>query len=59
MWFFSIMDLYFLISAVIAQIFISIAELTTPRGTPINEANAEIKRQPDSKNENEKIFKVI
>ena len=53
------MHLYFLISVVIAQIFISLAELTTPRGTPIDEANAKIKRQPDSKNENKKIFKVI
>ena len=41
-----IIDLYFLILAVIAQIFIPIAELTIPVGTQANEANAEIETQP-------------
>ena len=39
---FFITDLYFLIPAVIAQIFNPTAELTIPTGTPINEANTEI-----------------
>ena len=38
--------LYFLIVAVIAQIFISTAELVIPRGVATNEGNAEIETQP-------------
>ena len=37
-----IINLYFLISAVIAQIFIRTAKLVIPTGTQINKANAEI-----------------
>ena len=37
---FFITDLYFLIPAVIAQIFIPTAELVIPTGIAINEANA-------------------
>ena len=40
--FFFIIDLYFLIPAVIAQIFFSTAELVTTTRIPTNEANAEI-----------------
>ena len=36
----------FLIPAVIAQIFIPIAELAMPAGTQTNEGNAEIETQP-------------
>ena len=43
---FLIIDLYFSIPAVIAQIFIPTAELAILSGTPINEANAEIETQP-------------
>ena len=38
-------DFYFLIPAVIAQIFIPTAELVIPTGTQNNEANAEIETQ--------------
>ena len=44
--FFMTFDLYFLIPAVIAQIFIPTAELLIPTGTQTNEANAEIETQP-------------
>ena len=44
--FFLISDIYFLIPAMIAQIFIHTAELVIPTGTPTNEANAEIETQP-------------
>ena len=44
--FFFIIDLYFLIPAVIAQCFIPTAELVIPIGTQTNEANAEIETQP-------------
>ena len=37
-------DLYFLIPVVIAQIFNPAAELVIPTGTPTNEAKAEIKK---------------
>ena len=40
--FFLIIDLYFLIPAVIAHIFNPIAELVIPLGVPIREAKAEI-----------------
>ena len=40
--FFLIIDLYFLIPAVIAQIFNSFAELVIPIGIPIKEAKTEI-----------------
>ena len=43
--FFLITDLYFLIPAVIAQTFISAAELVVSTGTLTNEANAEIETQ--------------
>ena len=43
--FFFIIDLYFLIPAVIEQIFILTAELVIPTGTKTNEANAEIQMQ--------------
>ena len=39
---FLIIDLYFLIHAVIAQIFKPIAELAIPFGIPIKEAKAKI-----------------
>ena len=38
--------LYFLIPAIIAQMFISTEELVIPTGTQTNEANAEIETQP-------------
>ena len=41
-----IIYLYFLISAVIAQMFIPTSELVIPTGTQINEANEEIEMQP-------------
>ena len=44
--FFLIIDLYFLIPAVIAQIFNLIGQLTTPLGTPNKEANTEIEIHP-------------
>ena len=44
--FFFIIDLYFLILAVIAQIFNSTAKLVIPTGTQTNETNAEIESQP-------------
>ena len=44
--FFLIIDLYFLIPAVIAHIFNLTAELAMPTGTPTIEANAEIGTQP-------------
>ena len=40
--FFLIIDLYFLISAVIAQIFNLIAELVIPTGIPVKETKGEI-----------------
>ena len=45
LFFFFIIDLSFLISAMISQIFILTAELVIP-GTQTNEANAEIGTQP-------------
>ena len=44
--FFLIIDLYFLIPAVIAQIFNSIAELMIPIGIPTKEPKAEIETHP-------------
>ena len=44
--FFFIIDLYFLIPAVIALIFLPTAELVIPTGTQTNKANAEIETQP-------------
>ena len=38
--------LYFLIPAIIAQMFISTEELVIPTGRQTNEANAEIETQP-------------
>ena len=51
-----IVDLYFLIAAVIVQIFIPTAELATPAGAANNEVNAEIETKQKQK---QKIFKVI
>ena len=42
---FFIIDLYFLIPALIAQIFNPTAELVIPTGTQTNEANAKIETQ--------------
>ena len=44
--FFLIIDLYFLIDVVTAQIFNPNAELVISTGTETNEANAEITTQP-------------
>ena len=41
-----IIDLYFLIAAVIAQIFNQIAELVIPIGTPTKEQKAEMETHP-------------
>ena len=41
-WFFFIIELYLLIPAVIARIFVPAAEFVIPSGTQTNEANAEI-----------------
>ena len=41
-----IIDLYFLIAAVIAQIFNQIAELVIPIGTPTKEQKAEMEIHP-------------
>ena len=43
---FLIIDIYFLISVVIAQTFIHTEELIITKETPNNEANAEIETQP-------------
>ena len=43
---FLIIDLYFLIPAVIAQIFYTIAELVISIGTPIKEGKAEMETNP-------------
>ena len=45
-YFFLIIDLYFLIAAVIAQIFNPIAELVIPIGIPTKEAKAEMETHP-------------
>ena len=44
--FFFIIDLYFLIPAVLAQIYIPTAELSISTGIATNEANTEIEAQP-------------
>ena len=44
--FFLIIDLYFLIPAVIAEIYNPIAELVIPVGIPTKEAKAEMKTHP-------------
>ena len=44
--FFLIIDLYFLITAAVAQIFIPSAELTLPTRIPNKEAKAEIETYP-------------
>ena len=46
MLFFLINELYFLISAVTAQLLNPAAELVIPTGTPNNEANAETETHP-------------
>ena len=46
LFFFLIIDVYFLIPAVIAQIFNPIAELVIPVQVPIKEAKAEIQIHP-------------
>ena len=40
---FFLIELYFLIPAIIAQMFITTAEILIPTGTQTNEENAEIK----------------
>ena len=52
-------DLYFLITDVIAQIFNPTAELVIPTGIPINKASAEIETQPQTAEIKIKTFKVI
>ena len=44
--FFLIIGLYFLVPAVIAQVFNSVKELVIPTGIPIKEAKAEIEMHP-------------
>ena len=44
--FFLILDLWFLISAVIKEIFISVAELAIPIGIPTKEAKADMETHP-------------
>ena len=44
--FFLVIDLYFLIPAVITQIFNPIVELAIPTGIPNKEAKADMKTQP-------------
>ena len=44
--FFLIIDLYFLIPAVITQFLVVAAELTIPSGIPTKEAKTEIKTHP-------------
>ena len=44
--FFLIIDLYFFIPEITAQIFLPTAELGLSTETPTNRANAEIKTQP-------------
>ena len=44
--FFLIIDLYFLIPAVVTQIFNSIAELVTPIGIPTKEPKAKMETGP-------------
>ena len=46
LFFFLIIDLYFLIPVVIAQIFNFIAELVIPIGIPTKEAKAEMETHP-------------
>ena len=46
LFFFLIIDLYFLISAVITQIFNSTAEVAILAGTPTKEAKAELETHP-------------
>ena len=43
---FFVIDSYFLVPAVIAQIFIPTVELVIPTGAQTNEVNAEIEPQP-------------
>ena len=58
--FFLIIDLYFSVSAVIAQVFIPNAELAIPEGAPTSEVNAQIETQQLTiETENKKMFKVI
>ena len=44
--FFLIIDLYFLIQVVIAQIFNSVTNLVIPRGIPTKEAEVEMEPHP-------------
>ena len=44
--FFLIIDLYFLISAIIAQIFNTFVELVIPIGIPTKEAKAKLQTHP-------------
>ena len=55
--FFSITDLYFLISAAFAQIFNPVAEFVFPIGISGREAKAEIEKHPV--NVEAKVFNII
>ena len=58
--FFLMIDLYFSINTVIAQIFNPIAELLISTGTVTNEAEAEIQTHSlTTETENRTIFKMI
>ena len=57
--FFLIVDLYFLIPALITQIFNPIAGFTIPTETPNNEANPEIDTISDRTNKDKKLITVI
>ena len=56
--FFLTTDLYFLIPAIIKEIFIAIAELAIPTGILTNEARAEIKTYPATSETRISIFSV-
>ena len=57
--FFLIIDLYFLIVAVITQIFYSAAELVIPIGIPTKEAKAEIETHPVIAETETRKFNII
>ena len=56
---FSIIDLYFLIPAVIGKNFNATVEFAMPAGTPSNDANTEIETQPlTAETKKKRFFKV-
>ena len=57
--FFLIIDLYFLIVAVITQIFYSAAELVIPIGIPTKEAKEEIETHPVIAETETRKFNII